>query len=91
MMDKRTYLQAFIIHLQINQIPFKEKSDHIYLSQSNHRFFLEMLVYENGTFETLITDLGSGSFAKREQGEWVDANDLKARLQSYQDILNKAR
>ncbi|OSI12672.1 hypothetical protein [Neisseria canis] len=91
MIDKQTFLQAFIVHLQVNQIPFKEKSDHIHLSQSNQRFFLEMIAYENGTFETLITDLGNGSFAKREQGEWVDANDLKARLLSYQDILNKAR
>ncbi|MDO4642032.1 MAG: hypothetical protein Q4A84_10120 [Neisseria sp.] len=89
-MNKRTFLQAFIIHLQTKGIPFKETADSIYLSQSNHRYFLEMAVNENGTFDALVTDLQNGTFAERQQGEWIDANDLKAHLQSYLDILKTA-
>lgn len=88
MISKRTYFQAFIIHLQLNGIAYKETGTSLYLSQSNTRYFFEMLVHENGTFEALITDLAAASFATRELGEWDDANDLKSRLQTYLSVFN---
>lgn len=90
MINKRTYFQAFIIHLQLKGINFKEANTTIYLSQSNKRYFLEMIIDENGTFEALLTDLAAATFVTRDHGEWNDANDLKQRLQVYLDILQKA-
>lgn len=87
MMNKRTFLQAFIIHLQLNHISFRETEDNIYATESNPRYFMEFLVYENGTYEALVTDLVNGTFPVRQKGEWQDANDLKEKLQSYRNIL----
>lgn len=82
-MDKSIFLQTFVMHLQRENIVFKQQHSHIRINQVSDTKIAEFFADDQGNFEASVVDLVHGKILYRQQGQWQDANQLIQQFQTF--------
>lgn len=75
-MDKSIFLQTFVMHLQRENIVFKQNCNDVCINHVGDTKIAEFLADDQGNFEASVVDLVHGKILYRQQGQWQDANQL---------------